>query len=92
MRPAFKYIDKMDEKYKAANKRIQDAEKVEDEKVGRQENTKAQAVQVTMKGGDNNTPARRNAYSLAVRNAEEEPWQAVVYYNERVYKKKEITK
>ncbi|ORY93190.1 DNA-directed RNA polymerase III subunit Rpc5 [Syncephalastrum racemosum] len=83
MRPAFKYIDKMDEKYKAANKRIQDAEKMEDEKIGKQENTKAQAIQVSMKGGDNNTPARRNAYSMAVRNAEEEPWQAVVYYNER---------
>lgn len=45
MRPAFKYIDKIDEKFKAANKRIQDAEKSEEQKSTPPE-AKAQAVQV----------------------------------------------
>ena len=46
MRPAFKYIDKIDEKFKAANKRIQDVEKEEDETKKKAESGKAQTLQV----------------------------------------------
>ncbi|KAI9495647.1 DNA-directed RNA polymerase III subunit Rpc5 [Zychaea mexicana] len=83
MRPAFKYIDKIDEKFKAANKRIQESEKDEEEtKKKAAEAGKAQTLQVSMKNAERDGPARRNAYSLAVRNAEEEAWQPVVYYDE----------
>lgn len=37
-----------------------------------------------MKSGERETPMRRNAYSLAVRNAEEEAWVPVIYYDKRV--------
>lgn len=37
-----------------------------------------------MKNPEKENPARRNAYSMAVRNAEEENWIPVVYYDETV--------
>lgn len=37
-----------------------------------------------MKNTEKENPARRNAYSMAVRNAEEENWIPVVYYDETV--------
>ena len=37
-----------------------------------------------MKNSEKEGPSKRNAYSMAVRNAEEEPWQPVVYYDETV--------
>lgn len=37
-----------------------------------------------MKNTEKENPARRNAYSMAVRNAEEENWMPVVYYDETV--------
>ncbi|KAI7851781.1 DNA-directed RNA polymerase III subunit Rpc5 [Circinella umbellata] len=83
MRPAFTYIDKLDEKFKAANKRIQDVEKDEDENK-KAETGKAQALQVSMKNSEKEGHSKRNAYSMAVRNAEEELWQPVVYYDETV--------
>ncbi|KAI8139317.1 DNA-directed RNA polymerase III subunit Rpc5 [Fennellomyces sp. T-0311] len=82
MRPALKYIDKIDEKFKAANKRIQDVEKEEDDPNKKAETGKAQTLQVSMKNAEKDGAGRRNAYSLAVRNAEEEAWQPVVYYDE----------
>lgn len=45
MRPALKYIDKIDEKFKAANKRIQDIEK-DDAPAKKPAPSKAQALQV----------------------------------------------
>ncbi|KAI7863361.1 Sin-like protein conserved region-domain-containing protein [Spinellus fusiger] len=45
MRPGFKYIDKIDDKLKAANKRIQDQEKLEEKKPVVEKN-EIQAVQV----------------------------------------------
>ncbi|CDS13510.1 hypothetical protein LRAMOSA05686 [Lichtheimia ramosa] len=81
MRPALKYIDKIDEKFKAANKRIQDIEK-DDAPAKKPAPSKAQALQVSMKNTEKENPARRNAYSMAVRNAEEENWMPVVYYDE----------
>jgi DNA-directed RNA polymerase-3 subunit RPC5 len=84
LRPGFKYIDKIDEKWKAANKRIQDVEKQEEKKRETDANT-AQAVQVSVKNADrDNGSIRRNLYSMAVRNAEEEDWQPIVYYDENV--------
>jgi DNA replication protein DnaD len=84
LRPGFKYIDKIDEKWKAANKRIQDVEKQEEKKREVDANT-AQAVQVSVKNADReNGSIRRNLYSMAVRNAEEEDWQPIVYYDENV--------
>ncbi|KAI9320153.1 DNA-directed RNA polymerase III subunit Rpc5 [Dichotomocladium elegans] len=85
MRPAFKYIDKIDEKFKAANKRIQDAEKEEAATKPDPSTSKAQALQVTVKNSEKETTARRNAYSMAVRNAEEEPWQPIVYYDDSTH-------
>ncbi|KAI8366938.1 DNA-directed RNA polymerase III subunit Rpc5 [Choanephora cucurbitarum] len=80
MRPGFKYIDKIDEKWKAANKRIQDVEKQEEKKKNTDPNT-AQALQVSVKNAESHG-MRKNLYSMAVRNAEEEEWQAIVYYDE----------
>ncbi|KAI9269017.1 DNA-directed RNA polymerase III subunit Rpc5 [Phascolomyces articulosus] len=82
MRPAFKYIDKIDEKFKAANKRIQDVEKDEEDNKKKSESGKAQTLQVSMKNNEKEGLAKRNAYSMAVRNAEEEAWQPVVFYDE----------
>lgn len=45
MRPALRYIDKIDEKFKAANKRIQDIEK-DDAPAKKPAPSKAQALQV----------------------------------------------
>lgn len=81
LRPGFKYIDKIDEKWKAANKRIQDVEKQEEKKKGVDANT-AQTVQVSVKNAEREGGIRRNLYSMAVRNAEEEDWQPIVYYDE----------
>ncbi|KAL0092037.1 DNA-directed RNA polymerase III subunit Rpc5 [Phycomyces blakesleeanus] len=83
LRPGFKYIDKIDEKLKAANKRIQDQEKLEETKKPVVENNQAQAVQVSVKNAEQDGPGRRNLYSMSVRNAEEEQWQPMVYYDER---------
>ena len=49
MRPALKYIDKIDEKFKAANKRIQDIEK-DDAPAKKPAPSKAQALQVRKRG------------------------------------------
>ncbi|KAI8967108.1 DNA-directed RNA polymerase III subunit Rpc5 [Mycotypha africana] len=46
LRPGFKYIDKIDEKWKAANKRIQDVEKQEEKKRSTEPGT-VQSVQVS---------------------------------------------
>lgn len=81
MRPGFKYIDKIDEKWKAANKRIQDVEKQEEKKKGVDPNT-AQTLQVSVKNAEREGNMRRNVYSMSVRNAEEEDWQPIVYYDE----------
>ncbi|KAI8079691.1 DNA-directed RNA polymerase III subunit Rpc5 [Gilbertella persicaria] len=80
LRPGFKYIDKIDEKWKAANKRIQDVEKQE-EKKRNTDPEKAQTLQVSVKNAEPQG-IRRNLYSMAVRNAEEEDWQPIVYYDE----------
>ncbi|KAI8644531.1 DNA-directed RNA polymerase III subunit Rpc5 [Parasitella parasitica] len=81
LRPGFKYIDKIDEKWKAANKRIQDVEKLEEKKREVDTNT-AQAVQVSVKNTEREGNIRRNVYSMAVRNADDEDWQPIVYYDE----------
>lgn len=81
LRPGFKYIDKIDEKWKAANKRIQDVEKQEEKKKSVEVNT-ATTVQVSVKNAEREGNIRRNLYSMAVRNAEEEDWQPIVYYDE----------
>ncbi|KAL7320917.1 hypothetical protein PS15m_000754 [Mucor circinelloides] len=81
LRPGFKYIDKIDEKWKAANKRIQDVEKLEEKKRGTDPNT-AQTLQVSVKNTEREGNMRKNLYSMAVRNAEEEDWQPIVYYDE----------
>ncbi|KAF7720826.1 DNA-directed RNA polymerase III subunit RPC5 [Apophysomyces ossiformis] len=82
MRTGFNYIDKIDEKWKAANKRIQDQEKQE-ETVKKPESTaKATAVQISLKNSENEGSGRRNLYSMAVRNADEEDWKPATYYNE----------
>jgi DNA replication protein DnaD len=82
LRPGFKYIDKIDEKWKAANKRIQDVEKQEEKK--KTPTNEAQTVQVSVKNAERDGGIKKNLYSLAVRNAHEEDWNAVVYYNEHV--------
>ncbi|RCH87248.1 DNA-directed RNA polymerase III subunit RPC5 [Rhizopus azygosporus] len=81
LRPGFKYIDKIDEKWKAANKRIQDVEKQE-EKKKTTEPGQAQTVQVSVKNAEREGGVRKNIYSLSVKNAEEEEWQPVVYYDQ----------
>ncbi|KAI7900715.1 DNA-directed RNA polymerase III subunit Rpc5 [Cokeromyces recurvatus] len=80
LRPGFKYIDKIDEKWKAANKRIQDVEKQEERK--QNDTGTAQTVQVSVKNAEREGSIRKNLYSMAVRNAEEEEWQPIVYYDE----------
>ncbi|KAG1141661.1 hypothetical protein G6F37_008590 [Rhizopus arrhizus] len=81
LRPGFKYIDKIDEKWKAANKRIQDVEKQEEKKKVT-EPGQAQAVQVSVKNAERAGNVRKNQFSLAVKNADEEDWQPIVYYDE----------
>ncbi|ORX54540.1 hypothetical protein DM01DRAFT_1345701 [Hesseltinella vesiculosa] len=80
MRPGFSYLDKIDDKLKAANKRIQEVERQEEKK--KQEKGEPQTLQVSMKQGDNQGATRRNIYSMAVRNADDEDWQPVVYYDQ----------
>ncbi|KAI9276420.1 DNA-directed RNA polymerase III subunit Rpc5 [Sporodiniella umbellata] len=81
LRPGFKYIDKIDDKWKAANKRIQDVEKQEEKKKTIETN-QAQSVQVSVKNAERNTSIRKNQYSMSVKNADEEDWQPISYYDE----------
>ncbi|KAG0171062.1 DNA-directed RNA polymerase III subunit RPC5 [Apophysomyces sp. BC1034] len=83
MRTGFSYIDKIDEKWKAANKRIQDQEKLEEKTKKPEISAKATAVQISLKNSENEGSGRRNLYSMAVHNAEDEQWMPVAYYNER---------
>ncbi|KAI8089797.1 DNA-directed RNA polymerase III subunit Rpc5 [Halteromyces radiatus] len=50
MRPGFNYLDKIDDKWKAANKRIQEVERQEEKK---KMESQAQTVQVSMKQSEN---------------------------------------
>ncbi|KAG1440069.1 hypothetical protein G6F56_012057 [Rhizopus delemar] len=81
LRPGFKYIDKIDDKWKAANKRIQDVEKQEEKKKVAETN-QAQSVQVSVKNVERSGNIRKNQYSMAVKNADEEDWQPIAYYDE----------
>ncbi|CAO3625376.1 unnamed protein product [Mucor hiemalis] len=91
LRPGFKYIDKIDEKWKAANKRIQDVEKQEEKKKGVDANT-AQTVQVSVKNAEREGGIRRNLYSMAVRNAEEEIGSQLSITTKHPYKLKKYQK
>lgn len=44
----------------------------------------AQAVQVSVKNAERAGNVRKNQFSLAVKNADEEDWQPIVYYDEYV--------
>ncbi|KAM3584543.1 hypothetical protein VKS41_003352 [Umbelopsis sp. WA50703] len=81
LRPTLSYIDKSDEKEKASMKRAQQEEVKEEPKapVG-----KPQTVQMSVINAENENAPRKNMYSMAVRNAEDESWVKLEYFDETV--------
>ncbi|KAJ2959967.1 hypothetical protein NQZ79_g4564 [Umbelopsis isabellina] len=79
LRPTLSYIDKSDEKEKASMKRAQQEEVKEEPKapVG-----KAQTVQMSVINAENENAPRKNMYSMAVRNADDESWVKLEYFDE----------
>ncbi|GAB5588437.1 hypothetical protein Unana1_03337 [Umbelopsis nana] len=78
LRPTLSYIDKSDEKEKASAKRAQQ----EDIKVETKSPGKAQTVQMSVINTDNENTPRKNMYSMAARNAEDENWVKLEYFDE----------
>ncbi|RUS29318.1 Sin-like protein conserved region-domain-containing protein [Jimgerdemannia flammicorona] len=85
LRPSLKYLDKIDEKTKAANKKASDEDNKEEraKKTAEAEN-KAKAVQISVKSSNPDQLQRKNIYSMAHRMAEEEAWTKLTYYDETV--------
>ncbi|KAG9295950.1 hypothetical protein G9A89_011802 [Geosiphon pyriformis] len=91
LRPALKYLDKIDEKQKAARKRTSEEEPLMDDDVDESEPKKsfgraprnskrAKAVQVTAMNVDQDPATlRQNVYSLSEREADEESWMKLNY-------------
>ncbi|CAG8491145.1 4078_t:CDS:2 [Ambispora gerdemannii] len=91
LRPGLKYLDKIDEKQKAANKKVDDEELKElNQDVDNEEPTISQkgkgrgrgrAVQISAKTNDPDAAAKRKStYSLSQREAEDEKWIELDYY------------
>lgn len=79
LRPTLSYIDKSDEKEKASMKRAQQEEVKEEPKapVG-----KPQTVQMSVINAENENAPRKNMYSMSVRNADDESWVKLEYFDE----------
>ncbi|ORY05032.1 hypothetical protein K493DRAFT_253077 [Basidiobolus meristosporus CBS 931.73] len=79
-RPSLKYLDKIDEKIKVANKKVLD----EENKDLQVEEVKAKAVQVQVRNADSNQTAtlRKSTLAQLQRQAEEEPWIRLQYFDE----------
>jgi len=83
LRPILRYLDKIDEKHKSANKRIYDEENKEEKERRRIEtDKKASAVQLSVKANNSDQPPRKNIYSSQHRFAEDETWTKLGYYDE----------
>ncbi|CAG8509378.1 159_t:CDS:10 [Ambispora leptoticha] len=91
LRPGLKYLDKIDEKQKAANKKIDEEESkelnpdVDNEEPAASQKGKGRgrgrAVQISAKTNDPDAAAKRKStYSLSQREAEDEKWIELDYY------------
>ncbi|KAG2181051.1 hypothetical protein INT43_008633 [Umbelopsis isabellina] len=79
LRPTLSYIDKSDEKEKASMKRAQQEEVKEEPKAPV---SKPQTVQMSVINAENENAPRKNMYSLSVRNADDESWVKLEYFDE----------
>jgi DNA-directed RNA polymerase-3 subunit RPC5 len=83
MRPTLSYIDKSDEKERASAKRAQQEETKEEQTKAA---GKAQTVQMSVINAENESTPRKNMYSMATRNADDEEWVKLEYFDETVSK------
>ncbi|KAI8579221.1 hypothetical protein K450DRAFT_243346 [Umbelopsis ramanniana AG] len=79
MRPTLSYIDKSDEKERASAKRAQQEETKEEQSKSA---GKAQTVQMSVINAENESTPRKNMYSMATRNADDEEWVKLEYFDE----------
>ncbi|KAF9179410.1 DNA-directed RNA polymerase III subunit RPC5 [Haplosporangium sp. Z 767] len=85
LRPSFKYLDKIDEKHKQANKKVNDEENKE--LIAKQKaelEQKAKAVQVQVRSAAD-SEARRNTGPNRAKLAEEENWTKLEYFDADTY-------
>ncbi|KAG2176625.1 hypothetical protein INT44_007289 [Umbelopsis vinacea] len=81
MRPTLSYIDKSDEKERASAKRAQQEDTKEEQPKSA---GKAQTVQMSVINAENESTPRKNMYSMATRNADDEEWVKLEYFDETV--------
>ncbi|KAG0258807.1 DNA-directed RNA polymerase III subunit RPC5 [Mortierella polycephala] len=85
LRPSFKYLDKIDEKHKQANKKVNDEENKEFIAKQKAElEQKAKAVQVQVRSAAD-SEARRNTGPNRAKLAEEENWTKLEYFDADTY-------
>ncbi|KAG0241243.1 DNA-directed RNA polymerase III subunit RPC5 [Actinomortierella wolfii] len=81
LRPSFKYLDKIDEKQKQANRKVNDeADREHTARIQAEQEAKAKAVQVQVRSAAD-TEARRVGGPNKARLAEEENWTRLDYFN-----------
>ncbi|KAL1920262.1 uncharacterized protein VTP21DRAFT_1408 [Calcarisporiella thermophila] len=81
LRPNLNYLDKIDEKYKAATKRITDEES-KDEEQPQPSTSKAKSISVSVKSANPEQTTQKSPYTRASRFAENEPWTKLQYFDE----------
>ncbi|KAG0268822.1 hypothetical protein DFQ27_005609 [Actinomortierella ambigua] len=81
LRPSFKYLDKIDEKQKQANRKVNDeADREHTARIQAESEAKAKAVQVQVRSAAD-TEARKAGGPNKARLAEEESWTRLDYFN-----------
>ncbi|KAF9959386.1 DNA-directed RNA polymerase III subunit RPC5 [Mortierella alpina] len=85
LRPSFKYLDKIDEKHKQANKKVSDEENKElIAKQKAEQEQKAKALQVQVRSATD-SEARRGTGPNKAKLAEEENWTKLDYFDADTY-------
>ncbi|KAF9428807.1 DNA-directed RNA polymerase III subunit RPC5 [Podila epigama] len=84
LRPSFKYLDKIDEKHKQANKKVNDEDNKEAEAKLKAEEPKAKALQVQVRSAAD-SEARSKSGPNRARLAEEENWTKLEYFDADTY-------
>ncbi|OZJ06711.1 hypothetical protein BZG36_00309 [Bifiguratus adelaidae] len=79
MRPTLRYLDKIDDKKRISERRIQEADTNEEPK---EIPTKSTALQMSMKSNNPDAQPKENVYSSDHRFAEQEMWTKLHYFDE----------
>lgn len=85
LRPSFHYLDRIDEKQKAASRKVHDEENKEDVQRKQQEQElKAKAIQVQIRNKEDPAAAKQLSHTHLQRQADEETWTKLAYFQETV--------